>query len=310
MNRRIVFAWLVGMAALPTPAWSQTGAGYTIRKFTMDGGGTTLEGGTYRLEGTVGQHDAQELNGGNYILHGGFWAAGMSLDTPPGAPVADPSGIDKCRFISWSNSVIGTTAMRVVLVSLHQVNPPYAGGPSIPFSSFEGQVRWVGPPTQYFESTPNGIPFMAARLQCTPHYQDWSTVGLLHVTGSAIVPSSIYWVEIVASACQGVEFATQCLPGGSLVSATLQIKTTRWGDLQTPFNPPSPSIQPDLGDISALVNKFRNTLDAPIKARALLVGVDAAGTIDIAPEFSFIHIAGCVDAFRGRPYQHTIQACP
>ena len=49
---------------------------------------------------------------------------------------------------------------------------------------------------------------------------------------------------------------------------------------------------------------------APIKARALLVGSDAVGTIDIATEFSFIHIAACVDAFRGRPYPHTIEACP
>jgi hypothetical protein len=42
----------------------------------------------------------------------------------------------------------------------------------------------------------------------------------------------------------------------------------------------------------------------------LLVGGDAFGTIDIATEFSFIHIAACVDAFRGRPYPHEIEPCP
>ena len=70
-----------------------------------------------------------------------------------------------------------------MLDSLHYVHPPYAAGPSAPFASFEGQVRWVGPPTQYVESTSSGVPLRAAKLQCAPHYQDWSTIGLLHVFG-------------------------------------------------------------------------------------------------------------------------------
>ena len=88
------------------------------------------------------------------------------------------------------------------------------------------------------------------------------------------------------------------------------VATTRWGDVETPYNPPDPTAQPNAGDISALVNKFRGTPGAPIKARALLAGADQFGNINIAPDFGFNHIAACVDAFRGFGYPHTIQACP
>jgi hypothetical protein len=189
------------------------------------------------------------------------------------------------------------------------VVPPYTGGPSITFTSFEGQSRWVGPPTQYVESGASGIPFYASRLQCTPHYQDWSTVGLLHVTGSAIAPSSSYGVENLAASCQGSE--ASC----AAVSAPLSIATTRWGDVRTPYNPPDGSVQPDISDVSALVDKFRNAPGAPIKARALLAGEPGNNFGEITHavlnvDFGFSHISACVDAFRGVPYPYTMSACP
>jgi hypothetical protein len=83
---------------------------------------------------------------------------------------------------------------------------------------------WVGPPTQYIESESSLTPFNASHLQCDAYYHDWSTVGLLHVTGEAIVPSSSYGVENLAASCQGNE--TTC----TAVSALLTIETARWGD--------------------------------------------------------------------------------
>jgi hypothetical protein len=146
--------------------------------------------------------------------------------------------------------------------------------------------------------------FYASFLQCTPHYQDWSTVGLLHIFGSAIVPSSTYRVQTLADTCQGIE--STC----TAVSAPLTVSTTRWGDVEVPYNPPSATVQPDLGDVGALVNKFRSAAGAPIKARALLAGDDAFGNITtLGLDLGFGHIAACVDAFRGKPYPH-IKACP
>ena len=242
-----------------------------------------------------------------------FVGCGELLETQTVLPPQiepDASGLDKTRFISFSVPAgTGETALRVVLNSLHHVVPTYTGGPSIPFTSFEGQSRWVGPPVQYVESSASGVPFHAAHLQCAPHYQDWSTVGLLHVTGSAITPSSSYGVENVSVACQGSE--ANC----TAVSAPLSIATTRWGDVRAPYNPPDPSVQPDISDVSALVDKFRGAPGAPIKARGLLAGApgNPFGEITLAVlnvDFGFSHISACVDAFRGVPYPYTIATCP
>ena len=292
-------------------ARAQSSGGYGIRKSVIAGGGGTVTGGVYRVTGTAGLYGAGPVSGGGYSLSGGFWSRDTSADLS-GPIQPDPTNLDKTRFISFVLPDMYPTpyALRVVLASLHHVSPPYSGGPSVPFTSFEGQARWVGPPIGYVESSSNQIPFFAAQVQCTPHYQDWNTVGLLHVTGSAIVPSSRYRVEMVPVFCEGVESSPACLSGGANVSAQLTVETTRWGDVEGPYNPPDPTVQPDLGDVSALLNKFRGLPDAPIKARALLVSGVVFGTIDIATEFSFIHIAACVDAFRGQPYPHLIEACP
>ena len=47
---------------------AQSGGGYLIKKSTIDSGGGTVTGGAYRLSGTVGQHDAGPISGGNYLL--------------------------------------------------------------------------------------------------------------------------------------------------------------------------------------------------------------------------------------------------
>jgi hypothetical protein len=250
---------------------------------------------------------------GNSIPIAAFQPAIIEI---PCALIADPSGISKTRFISFSvpANLAPIAALRVTLLSLHHVDPPYTGGASVPFTAFEfganceeagGCVRWVGPPTQYIESSASPTPFYASSLQCTPHYQEWSTVGLLHVTGSAIVPSSVYEVEYVSQSCMGNE------PDCTAVSAPLSIGTTRWGDVETPYNPPSTTAQPDVGDIAALVKKFQSGSGAPIKARALLAGDDAFGNITtLGIDLGFGHIAACVNAFRGGPYPYTIQSCP
>lgn len=239
-----------------------------------------------------------------------YLVAGKNHVIPTNPPLADPTGIDKSRFISFvPGNGTRTTAIRVHLVSLHHVTPPYTSGPSVAFTAMEDQVRWVGPPTQYNESTAGGAVFFASTLQCAPHYQNWSTVPLLHVTGSAIVPSSTYAVENVAAVCQGTESTSICQPGSVNVSSQLEIETTRWADVETPYSP-SPG-QPDFGDVAALVNKFKSAPGAPIKPRALLAGSDASGNItNINQDLGFTHISACLDAFKGVPYPHGMQSCP
>jgi hypothetical protein len=249
--------------------------------------------------------------------------------------------VQKTRFISFiappaTQSTVAAgaeTAIRVRLVSLHHVNPPYTAGPTVAFTAFEGDVLWAGPPQSFIESTSNTTRFVVAQTSCIPHYRDWSeflsctnaiqlcntdadcpgggvgtcsnvTANTVHITGSGIVPSSTFLIENVGAACQGSE------PSCAIVSSPLQISTTRWGDVEIPYNPPSPTTQPDLGDIGALVNKFRSALGAPIKARAYLAGTDAWGNVtSLGVNLGFDHIAVCVDAFRGAPYPYKMGKC-
>jgi len=303
--RACVFVFCVSVFCVS--AFAQSGGGYLIKKSTIDSGGYTYHtGGGYKLGGTVGQHDAGPLSGGGYLLTGGFWSPAVSSGAPS-APTSDPSGLNKTRFISFSVAGGASTALRVRFVSLHHVSPGYTGGTSAPFTLFEGQTQYVGPPALYRESgsSPPSTDFYASQLQCAPNYQNWSTVGLLHVSGEAIVPSSTYNVENLAASCAGNE--SIC----TAVSAALAISTTRWADVETPYQDPlaAPS-QPAFGDISALKNKFASALGAAIKARTLLSGdIGNRGLIDISPDVNFSDISLCVDAFQGKPYPYKPGKC-
>lgn len=145
--------------------------------------------------------------------------------------------------------------------------------------------------------------FMVQLCDAVPITTIGARFGLIHVTGSAIVPSSFYDVENLPASCIGVE--EDC----TAVSAPLLVRTARWGDVESPYNPPSLTTQPDVGDIAAMVSKFRSSPDGPVKARILLAGTDAFGSVNMSPDLDFTHIAACVDAFRGLPYPYKMGKC-
>jgi hypothetical protein len=58
----------------------------SIDWWTIDGGGGTSTGGVYSVTGTIGQHDAGGMSGGNFTISGGFWAIVAAIQTP-GAPL-------------------------------------------------------------------------------------------------------------------------------------------------------------------------------------------------------------------------------
>ncbi len=67
---------LLAVLLLPaTVAVAQSGSGYDLSWWTVDGGGTTggSEAHPYSLGGTAGQPDAAVWRGGDYTLAGGFW---------------------------------------------------------------------------------------------------------------------------------------------------------------------------------------------------------------------------------------------
>lgn len=224
-----------------------------------------------------------------------------------------PNGEPKTRFISFdvpapATAGVSDTAIRIKLTALKHVIPSYCEMCDWPFTAFEGQYVYAGPPLQVVESSMSGTPFWVSFAQCTPHYRDWSTVDTLHVTGPMIVPSSNYTVDRLPASCQGSEeTCTAFVPGPD-------IKTRRWGDVAAPFNPPSPTVQPDISDVSALVDKFRNAPGALSKAQGMLAGAPGNFWGEITPmvlavDFGFSHIAMCVDAFRGSTYPYRPGKC-
>jgi hypothetical protein len=89
---------IFGIAALT--AFASAGWGdYQIVWSTIDGGGGTSTGGTYKLVGTIGQPDAAYSAGGDYEVLGGFW---------PGGPLCIVEFEDFARFAEhWLGSGSG-----------------------------------------------------------------------------------------------------------------------------------------------------------------------------------------------------------
>jgi hypothetical protein len=67
---------LLLLVLLISVAQAQTGGGYDLTWWTVDGGGGQVTGGGYTLTGTAGQPDAGTLSGDGYTLLSGFWGGG------------------------------------------------------------------------------------------------------------------------------------------------------------------------------------------------------------------------------------------
>ena len=122
----------------------------------------------------------------------------------------------------------------------------------------------------------------------------------MHVYGAEIMPSSLYVVQAIEPDCD--------INGGdSNYSASLTLGTSRWGDVDPPFNPPSPQSQPDGIDIVGLVNQFKGVPGSPTKVYTLL----QPAILDPSHEINALDILSGVDAFRELAYPYTgIVACP
>lgn len=84
--KQVTFAF-VALLAFTTAAQAQP----TIDWYTIDGGGGTSAGGSFTLNGTIGQPDAGVMSGGSFTLSGGFW-----VGAPPSNPPCD--GDVNCDF--------------------------------------------------------------------------------------------------------------------------------------------------------------------------------------------------------------------
>ncbi len=200
----------------------------------------------------------------------------------------------------------GRTAIRLTMMNLQEPVP--ANVPENPppdFSAYEaatcnaggetnGCARWVGKPSTFAESQdiPAQGTFKASRLQCTPFYHDFASEGLIHVVGAEILPSSIYELQVLSQGCEGNESAC------TAVWWPITMTTRRFGDIAALYNPPSTTQQPDVTDLSQLVNKYKNVTGAPSKAIAQL----QPNLPELNTDLSVSDIVQCVDAVKSFAY--------
>lgn len=213
---------------------------------------------------------------------------------PAPAPLAEEVPIRRNRFVHVNPSNAGSeTGLRVTFDELQRPDPPDVAAD---FAAFEGETRWVGPPTQYDDA---GTPFFAAELQCEPHFRDWSDIDELYVYGAGIVPSSTYSLQAVDATCSSV------LGLESAYSPAISVRTARWGDVVDPFQPPSEFDQPNIGDILALVDNFLGF--GPPRVQVNLKG----DVVDPSQKLDINDILACVDAFLGEAYPYSgPTSCP
>ena len=79
MRQRTLFLTLLGLLLLTTTVLAQSGNGYDLSWWTVDGGGYAFSiGDDYSLGGAIGQPDASVMEGDSYTLQGGFWPGGAA----------------------------------------------------------------------------------------------------------------------------------------------------------------------------------------------------------------------------------------
>lgn len=87
--------WALALAlvfcAAPSSGFAAPGDDFDLTWHTIDGGGGTSTGGGFELTGTIGQHDAGAMSGGEFTIFGGFWVGG-DVAVPPCPGDLDKSG--------------------------------------------------------------------------------------------------------------------------------------------------------------------------------------------------------------------------
>jgi Zn-dependent metalloprotease len=226
-------------------------------------------------------------------------------------PLPEPTGATQSRFISFvvpSDTGGENTALRVKMTSLHHPSSPPPGTPD--FTASEGQFRYVNSfagSTECPDSAVFGTFYHCAKLGCEPEYRDWASElagEVLHVTGNAVVPSSVYEVAHIAESCGSVPAADSCTDA----SLPLAVQTSRWGD-NTRAGGGLPDGVANVLDIGAVVDKVKELPLAYIEPRLWL---KTKNPNPVGEAIHVVDIGFTVDAVKNFAYpaSFTIDACP
>lgn len=228
---------------------------------------------------------------------------------------AEPNGVTKVRFISFvvPATTAGTnTAIRVRLASLHHPTNPPPGTPD--FSMHEGTFRYLnsfGGSLACVDNATLSTNYRCGQLGCDPEYRDWATdlsfatnpaqaAGLIHVSGSAVVPSSTFEVSSLEEACGMRPEADTC----AMATAAMMVSTSKWADVGGSGGGP-PDDSGNTIDIGLVVDRVKGLPAAVAKRRAWLKSPIEPVTNGI----TVVDVGFSVDALKGFPYPYSIEAC-
>ncbi len=209
---------------------------------------------------------------------------------PKTAPQGELDPTLKNRYLSFTPANAGcSSAIRIKLTSLYHPEPDSM--PRLDISAFEGEYRWLGPPSTYLEN--QSLPayhFTTATTQCNPYFTNWNTINMLNIMGDVIVPSSHYEIQMVDQSCAD-------LNDSNCYSDPLIVSTGKWGDVSEPFVDEFNLSQPNIADILSLVDKWLGTMNPPMVQAQLQPNIpDPSQNVGIAD------ILYDVDAWLGVPY--------
>jgi hypothetical protein len=98
--KRLFSILSLGTLALTLAGLTGQAQTFTLDWFSIDGGGGKSTGGVYAVTGTIGQPDAGQMSGGQFVLQGGFWGVIAAVQTP-GAPLLSISNSSGNVTVSW-----------------------------------------------------------------------------------------------------------------------------------------------------------------------------------------------------------------
>jgi hypothetical protein len=168
------------------------------------------------------------------------------------------------------------------------------------FSYANGRKAWVQQPFMVTESSGADGPLPAptlwvAQLGCTPFFTDWSTYGTVNVIDAGIIPDGAYDVRVLDDSCM-CTYAEMSPP--------LRVDMSAFGDVVGTACAPPPCNAPqgviDFVDVSAVVEKFKNSPEALRKARADITNSTVALPLPDR-KVDFVDISCVVQAFIGSP---------
>ncbi len=226
---------------------------------------------------------------------------GPDIGTPP-----DMVPWNRPRMISFEGGDAGHS--QAVRVTFKQMP---TGWESWEGQSLFVQEPWLGsevPGESFYDPPAPGDPaIQLAELECTPHFRDWSSLGVVYVLHPAITPSrlvivgpphlyALYDIRIIDETCS--------LHLESHYSDPLEVRTAGWADMVEldggTYRVPGDLVS--VVDTLAMVAKFAGAPGAPSKASMSLLGVTAGPEPKLDGKITISETVSVLNAFGGANY--------